>query len=81
MSTVTLTRPAKKLMCKGTNYKQITLLEFQEFYKYYVFDKLRGISLGLAFSEKFNITDFCLRMNLSDEFIIRHVHNMGYIKT
>jgi hypothetical protein len=68
-------------MSMTKNNKQITLLEFQEFYKSYVFDKLRGISLGSAFSKKFNITDNCLRLKLSDEFIISHIHNMGYIKT
>lgn len=62
------------------NKKTITQKEYDEFKKEFVFAKLKGLTLGQAFCEKFYIADYMLSILKDDnetEFLIK---NLGYIK-
>jgi hypothetical protein len=48
----------------------ITKGEFDNFYKDFVFEKLKGKSLALAFSERFKITDVIFMVKTSDDFAL-----------
>lgn len=66
------------------NQKQarITETEFQDFCKEYVFSALSGKSLGVAFSEKFKITnDLILLLSTSSSYeeTVRYIRKSGYI--
>ena len=39
-----------------------TLKEYENFLKEYAFDKLKGISLGVAFTERFNVNSYYLKI-------------------
>ena len=60
--------------------KTVTPLQYEQFKKEFVFDKLKGLTLGQSFCEKFEIQDYMLS-NLKDEeeteFLIK---SLGYIK-
>lgn len=58
----------------------ITKQEYEIFLKEYVFEKLKGISLGKAFTEKFNIRDRVLHMFSTDEDAITHIKYCKYVK-
>jgi hypothetical protein len=49
---------------------KITQEEFDNFYKEFVFEKLKGVSLASAFSEKFKITDVIFMVKTSDDFAL-----------
>jgi hypothetical protein len=46
---------------------KITKDEYKEFYKEFVFDKLKGKTLSECFSSKFGITDMLFQIRISDE--------------
>ena len=60
--------------------KTVTPEQYEQFKKEYVFEKLKGLTLGQSFCEKFDINDYMLS-NLKDEeeteFLIK---SLGYIK-
>jgi hypothetical protein len=60
--------------------KTITREEYEYFKHEFVFDKLRGLTLGQAFCEKFEISDYMLSNIKSDEEAIFLIENLGYIK-
>ena len=60
--------------------KTVTQEQYDQFRKEYVFEKLKGQTLGQSFCKKFDIQDYMLS-NLKDEeeteFLIK---SLGYIK-
>ena len=56
----------------------ISRIEYETFQREFIFQKLKGKSFGLAFCEKFDITDFILE-HLSDNTAKYHIENLGYI--
>jgi len=60
--------------------KTVTPEQYEQFKKEFVFEKLKGLTLGQSFCEKFDINDYMLS-NLKDEeeteFLIK---SLGYIK-
>lgn len=60
--------------------KTVSPEQYKQFKKEYVFDKLKGYTLGESFCKKFDIQDYMLS-NLKDEeeteFLIK---SLGYIK-
>lgn len=60
--------------------KTVTQEQYEQFRKEYVFEKLKGCTLGESFCKKFDIQDYMLS-NLKDEeeteFLIK---SLGYIK-
>ena len=60
--------------------KTVTAEQYEQFKKEYVFEKLKGYTLGRSFCKKFDIQDYMLS-NLTDEeeteFLIK---SLGYIK-
>lgn len=60
--------------------KTVTPEQYEQFKKEFVFEKLKGLTLGQSFCEKFDIKDYMLS-NLKDEeeteFLIK---SLGYIK-
>ena len=60
--------------------KTVTKEQYEQFRKEYVFEKLKGLTLGQAFCKNFDIQDYMLS-NLKDEeeteFLIK---SLGYIK-
>jgi hypothetical protein len=73
--TLALTPPAEIVLPANPNKIEITKGEFDIFYKEFVFEKLKGNSLALAFADTFYITDVIFRVNISDDFAL------DYIKT
>jgi hypothetical protein len=64
-------QPAKK--------NTVTRQQYQEFLKEHIFDAIKGISIGIAFCEKFDIQDLLLSMRVSDELARQHIESF-YIK-
>lgn len=60
--------------------KTITLEQYEQFKKEFVFDKLRGLTMGQAFCEKFEISDYMLSTITSEEETDFLIKNLGYIK-
>lgn len=60
--------------------KTITLSDYEQFKKEFVFEKLKGLTLGQAFCEKFEINDYMLSNIESDEEATFLIENLGYIK-
>jgi len=53
------------LTVKSSN-RMVSLDDYTEFYKEYIFDKLKGISLGKSFCKRFRIENYVLS-NIKDE--------------
>jgi len=60
--------------------KTITPEQYEEFKHELVFEKLKGKTLGQAFCEKFEISDYMLSNIKSDEEATFLIENLGYIK-
>lgn len=59
--------------------KQISNIDYEEFCKEYVFEKIKGKSFGEAFCERFNFNDIFLK-NLTDDTAKHHIEILGYIR-
>ena len=60
--------------------RTITQKQYDEFKKEFVFEKLKGYTLGQAFCKKFQMADYMLSTMKDDdeiEFLIKH---LGYIE-
>lgn len=57
----------------------ITQEEFDKFYKEYLFDQLKDLSLGEAFCKKFNEENYVLQIIDNNEFAKKHIETY-YIK-
>lgn len=57
----------------------ITQEEFNEFYKDYLFDQIKGLSLGEAFCNRFSEQNYVLLIAENNEFAKKHIE-MYYIK-
>lgn len=63
-----------------TNVKrQVSKTDYDSFCKEFVFLKLKDISFGKAFCDKFEFNDIFLS-RLSDEFAKDQIEKLGYIK-
>lgn len=60
--------------------KTITLEQYEQFKKEFVFEKLKGKRMGEAFCEKFEISDYILSTITSEEETDFLIKNLGYIK-
>jgi hypothetical protein len=58
---------------------KVTKEEFDNFYKEFVFEKLKGESLAWAFAKKFKVTDVIFVMKIADEFALDYI-TTHYIK-
>lgn len=58
---------------------KVSTNEYQNFYKEYTFDKLKGISLGEAFSKKFKINSIYINMIKNEIDVDKHIKRY-YIK-
>ena len=65
---------------KDTEFKKITQQEFDIFLKEFVFDKLKGKTLGQSFAEKFKVKDRVLYMFSHDIDALEHIKYCKYIK-
>jgi len=60
--------------------KTVTPEQYEQFKKEFVFEKLKGLTLGQSFCKKFDIQDYMLS-NLTDEEEIEFlIKSLGYIK-
>lgn len=60
--------------------KTVTPEQYEQFKKEFVFEKLKGLTLGQSFCKKFDIQDYMLS-NLKDEEEIEFlIKSLGYIK-
>lgn len=65
----------------GTKAKKtVTQAQYDKFKHEFVFDKLKGLTLGQAFCEKFEIRDYMLSSITNDEESEFLIKNLGYIK-
>ncbi len=60
--------------------KTVTPEQYEEFKHELVFAKLKGKTLGQAFCEKFDITDYMLSNIKDDKEATFLIENLGYIK-
>jgi hypothetical protein len=60
--------------------KTVTPEQYEQFKKEFVFDKLKGLTLGQAFCEKFDIQDYMLSNLTDDSEIDFLIKALGYIK-
>ncbi len=60
--------------------KTITPEQYEEFKRVIVFEKLKGKTLGQAFCEKFDISDYMLSNIKDDKEATFLIENLGYIK-
>ena len=60
--------------------KTVTREQYNQFKKEFVFEKLKGLTLGKAFCEKFEISDYMLSNIKSEEEATFLIENLGYIK-
>lgn len=60
--------------------KTVTQREYDEFKKEFVFEKLKGSTLGQAFCKKFQMADYMLLTLKDDNEIEFLIKNLGYIK-
>lgn len=59
--------------------KQITEQEYELFCKEFIFEKIKGLSFGQAFCERFEFNGIFLK-GLSDDLAKNHIEKLGYIK-
>ena len=60
--------------------KTVTPEQYKQFKKEYVFEKLKGLTLGQAFCKKFDIQDYMLSNLKSEEETEFLIKSLGYIK-
>ncbi len=60
--------------------KTVTPEQYEQFKKEFVFEKLKGLTLGQAFCEKFDIEDYMLSNLTDDSEIDFLIKALGYIK-
>lgn len=68
-----------KYSSKHTEIKPVSRKEYEAFCKEYVFLKLKGISFGLAFCDKFNIDHFIIR-SLPNDSAKGYIEKHGFVK-
>lgn len=60
---------------RDVDVSKIDKNDYESFLKEFVFDKLRGIKLGEAFSKKFNVKDRVLCMYGNETDTMKHIEN------
>lgn len=63
----------------GNSTKKISKNDYELFCKEFVFEKLKGVSFGEAFCERFNFNGVFLK-GLSDETAKSHIETLGYVQ-
>lgn len=63
----------------GNSDKKISKVEYDEFCREFIFDKIKGKSFAEAFCEKFEFNNTFLK-GLSDTTAKDHIEKLGYIK-
>ena len=54
--------------------------DYDLFRKEYIFEKLKGVTFGKAFSKRFGIEDYLLDILVDECYAIDHISRMGYIR-
>ena len=65
---------------KDNDFTPISKNEYTIFCKEYVFEKLKGISFGVAFQKRFGIRDRVLSMFSNQTDAMKHVEYCKYVK-
>lgn len=65
---------------KDNGASKISKNEYEIFLKEFVFEKLKGKTLGQAFTERFNIKDRVLSMYSDDRNCVDHIRHCKYVE-
>jgi len=71
--------PATIEVAINPNKTKIAKAEYEDFYKEFIFEKLKGKTLAECFSHKFSIYDILFEISMSDEATQVYIENY-YIK-
>jgi hypothetical protein len=67
-------------MSESTTEKFVTLKEYEDFKREFVFEKLKGKRLGQAFCEKFNMNGGVISILTNDEEADYLIKTVGFVK-
>jgi len=62
----------------GNSFKKISKQDYELFCKEFVFEKIKGVTFGKAFCERFGFNDIFLK-DLTDSTAKDHIEKLGYI--
>lgn len=65
---------------KDTDFAPISKHEYEIFCKEYIFEKLKGVSFGVAFQKRFGIKDRVLSMFSEQSVCMTHIEYCKYVK-
>jgi hypothetical protein len=65
---------------KDNGFTPISKDEYEIFCKEYIFEKLKGISFGVAFQKRFGIKDRVLTMFSEQSVCMTHIEYCKYVK-
>lgn len=65
---------------KDNDFTPVSKDEYVLFCKEYVFEKLKGINFGTAFSKRFSCRDRVLSMFRDQEDTMKHIEYCGYVE-
>lgn len=60
--------------------KSISKEDYEIFCKEFIFEKIKGVKFGEAFTERFEVNDFVLMMYTNDQDAIKHIKYCNYVK-
>jgi len=65
---------------KDNDFTPVCKYEYATFCKEYVFEKLKGVSFGVAFQKRFGVRDRVLSMFRDQADAMAHINYCGYVK-
>jgi hypothetical protein len=65
---------------KDNDFTHISKDEYEIFCKEYIFEKLKGVSFGVAFQKRFGIKDRVLSMFSEQSVCMTHIEYCKYVK-
>lgn len=65
---------------KDNDFTSISKDEYEIFCKEYIFEKLKGVSFGVAFQKRFGIKDRVLSMFSEQSVCMTHIEYCKYVK-
>ena len=65
---------------KDNDFTPVCKYEYATFCKDYVFEKLKGVSFGVAFQKRFGIKDRVLSMFSEQSVCMTHIEYCKYVK-
>ena len=65
---------------KDNDFTPISKHEYEIFCKEYIFEKLKGVSFGVAFQKRFGIKDRVLTMFSEQSVCMTHIEYCKYVK-